>query len=140
MTQLPTKLAIIDAEVVAVNVQGLPNFFALHLRRADPEHLCCYAFDLLRHNSLDTRALPLLARSARLAKIIERSDTGCLFLSEAFADGERLLAVCEERGLEGIVSKRKDAGYRSGKCDWVKVKTRAWRVAIRWRGEMFNMR
>jgi bifunctional non-homologous end joining protein LigD len=138
LAQLSTKAVIIDAEVVAVTAQGLPNFFALHLRRARPEDVCVYALDLLRHNSLDLRPLPLLKRRARLAKIIERSDTGCLFLSEAFADGEKLLAVCEERGLEGIVSKRKDSPYRSGKCDWIKVKTRAWREANKDRGELFN--
>ena len=35
--------------------------------------------------------------------------------------------------IEGIVSKRKDAPYRSWKCDWIKVKTRAWREANRYR-------
>ena len=42
--------------------------------------------------------------------------------------------------MEGIASKRKDAPYRSGKCDWIKVKTRAWREANRYRAEMFNAR
>ena len=55
-------------------------------------------------------------------------------------DGERLLAECERLCLEGIVSKRMDAPYRSGKCDWVKVKTNAWREANKDRGEMFNQR
>jgi hypothetical protein len=55
-------------------------------------------------------------------------------------DPEMLLAECERLGLEGIVSKRKDAGYRSGRCDWIKVKTRAWREANRYRGELFNQR
>ena len=48
--------------------------------------------------------------------------------------------MCEERGIEGIASKRKDAPYRSGKCDWIKVKTRAWREVNKNRGEMFNQR
>jgi bifunctional non-homologous end joining protein LigD len=42
--------------------------------------------------------------------------------SEPFKNGEQLLAECRERGLEGIVSKRKHSPYKSGKCDWVKVK------------------
>jgi ATP-dependent DNA ligase len=38
--------------------------------------------------------------------------------------------VAEQRGLEGIVSKRRDAPYKSGECrDWRKVKTAAWREA-----------
>jgi hypothetical protein len=51
--------------------------------------------------------------------------------------GERLLAECEQRGLEGIVSKLKDQPYRSGKCDWVKVKMKAWREANKERGDLF---
>ena len=79
-------------------------------------------------------------RRARLAKLVERFDNGSLLLSETFSDGERLLAECEKRGIERIVSKRSDAPYRSGKCEWIKVKTRAWREANRYRDEMFNQR
>ena len=39
LAQLPTKIAIIDAELVAVTAQGLPNFSALHRRRAKPEDI-----------------------------------------------------------------------------------------------------
>ena len=140
LAHLPTRTAIIDAEVVAVTAQGLPDFAALLRRTAKPEDICCYCFGLLRHNSLDTRPLPLLARRARLAQLLERFDNGCLLLSETFSDAHKLLAECERLGIEGIVSKRKDAPYRSGKCDWVKVKTRAWREANRDRGELFNQR
>jgi bifunctional non-homologous end joining protein LigD len=49
-------------------------------------------------------------------------------LSEAFEDGLALLRAAEARGLEGVVSKRRDAVYRSGECrDWCKIKTAAWR-------------
>jgi bifunctional non-homologous end joining protein LigD len=59
-----------------------------------------------------------------------------LRLSDGFDDGVELLAAAERMGLEGVVSKRRDASYRSGpKCGWVKVKTQAWREANgeRWR-------
>jgi ATP-dependent DNA ligase len=47
--------------------------------------------------------------------------------------------VAEERGLEGIVSKRRDAPYRSGECrDWRKVKTLVWREANRERWRLFE--
>jgi ATP-dependent DNA ligase len=41
-------------------------------------------------------------------------------------------------GLEGIVSKKKDAPYRSGIGDWIKVKCATWREANRNRGDLFN--
>ena len=140
LARLPARRVIIDAEVVAVTARGLPNFFALHLRRAKPEDICCYAFDLLQHNKVDTRPLQLLTRRARLRQILERFDDTCIRFSEAFSDPEALLAACERHGLEGVVSKRKDAPYPSGKCDWIKVKTRAWREANKRRGELFNPR
>ena len=117
--------------------QTSPRFCA---GQRKPEDICCYCFDLLRHNSLDTRPLPLLARRTRLATVIERFSNDCLLLSEIFADAEKLLAECERLGIEGMVSKRKDAPYRSGKGDWVKVKTKAWREANKNRGDLFNQR
>ena len=134
------KSIIIDAEAVACNANGMPDFVALHGRGAKPDDICCWAFDVLRLNSLDTRPLPLIARRAKLEKILERFDNGFIRFSETFSDPERLLAECEKHGLEGIVSKRKDAQYRSGKCDWVKVKTRVWRNANKDLGELFNPR
>ena len=53
-------------------------------------------------------------------------------------DGLALLRVAEQRGLEVVVSKRRDAPYRSGECrDWRMVKTSAWREVIRERWRLF---
>jgi len=60
-------------------------------------------------------------------------------LSEPFEDGLALLWVAEQRGLEGVVSKRRDVPYRCGECgDWRKVKTIAWREANRERWRLFD--
>ena len=134
----PAKSAIIDAEVVASNAAGMPDFHALHGRRASPEHICCWAFDLLNLNGADLRQLPLIARRTELEKRLSRHTAGFIMYSQTFNDAEKLLAECEKRGIEGIVSKRKDAIYRSGKCDWIKVKTKVWREANKERGELFN--
>ena len=120
------------------NAHGLPDFSTLHHQSAKPEDVCCWGFDVLRHNSLDTRPWPLGARREKLRQILQRFGNGFVRFSEAFFDAEALLAECEKRGIEGIVSKRKDAPYRSGKCDWVKVKTKVWREANKDRGELFN--
>jgi len=58
---------------------------------------------------------------------------------ESFDDGQALLEVAERHRLEGVVSKRRDAPYRSGECrDWRKVKTQAWREANRERWRLFE--
>jgi ATP-dependent DNA ligase len=56
-----------------------------------------------------------------------------------FLDPNALLAECARRGLEGIVSKRKDAPYRSGtRSGWIKVKTPEWKEANRYRAKLFE--
>jgi len=92
------------------------------------------------HSMADLRPQPLLVkRQARLQTLLKRFGCPAVSLSEPFEDGLALLRVAEERGLEGIVSQRRDAPYRSGECrDWRKVKTVAWREANRERWRLFE--
>jgi bifunctional non-homologous end joining protein LigD len=61
--------------------------------------------------------------------------------SENFDDGLKLLAEADRLGLEDIVSKRRDAPYRSGKqCDLVKVKCATWRDVNKERWRLFERR
>ena len=79
-----------------------------------------------------------MKRPACLQGLLERSGCPAASLSEQFEDGLALLCVAEQRGLEGVVSKRRDAPSRSGECrDWRKVKTQAWRDAM---GAMASVR
>jgi bifunctional non-homologous end joining protein LigD len=83
-----------------------------------------YAFDLIELDGEDWRSRPLEDRKARLAKLL-RGDG--IYLSEHIAeDGAVVFEHACRMGLEGIVSKRRDLPYRSGrsKC-WIKVKNRA---------------
>jgi len=53
-------------------------------------------------------------------------------------DGASLLVAADRFGFEGVVSKRADAPYRSGRCrDWVKVKTDTWREQNKDRWRLF---
>ena len=68
----------------------------------------------------------------RLLRLVSRPEIPCLHLVQAFDDGRALLAEAEKHGLDGIVSKRRDAPYRSGASkEWLKIKTVAWRAANR---------
>ena len=70
--------------------------------------------------------MALEARQRRLRALVRRFDCPVLLHSEAFDDGQALLRVAEKHGLEGVVSKRRDAPYRSGACrGWRKVKAAA---------------
>ena len=97
------------------------------------------AFDLFALNGEDLRSEPLETRRRKLQDILQASGIGCSCFSEAFDDGPALLKACAGLGLEGIVSKRRDAPYRAGKRpEWVKVKTAAWREANQERWKLFQ--
>jgi bifunctional non-homologous end joining protein LigD len=137
--ELPAKVAVLDGEVVASDANGRPNFARLHVRWTRPSTIHLWAFDLLAFNGRDLRPQPLVKRQARLQALLERFGCPAISLSEPFEDGLALLRVAEERGLEGVVSKRRDAPYRSGECrDWRKVKTLARREANRERWRLFE--
>jgi bifunctional non-homologous end joining protein LigD len=85
------------------------------------------AFDLLHENSMDLRGRPLVERRARLEKLFpaKRATPGVLRLSEiARGDGQVLHARAIARGWEGVIAKRADSIYHSGKRtpDWRKIK------------------
>jgi bifunctional non-homologous end joining protein LigD len=136
LAALPCASVIIDAELVHAD-----GFEALHRRvqKRVEANLVLWAFDLMQLDGNNLRAVRLEDWKRRLGHLIERARIGCLHHSEAFADGERLLAECDNRGLEGVVAKHKGSIYRSGRStSWVKVKCPAWREANRNRGEPFG--
>ena len=81
----------------------------------------------------------MIERRRHLEQLLASSTVPCLHLVEAFDDSVKLLGAAKRHGLEGIVSKRRTAPYRSGECrDWRKVKTAAWREPNRERWRLFE--
>ena len=82
-----------------------------------------YAFDLIEHDGDDLRGLPLIERKRRLAKLIGRVKYAIRFVEHVTGDGPTVFEHVCRMGLEGIVSKRTDAPYRSGRSrTWLKSK------------------
>ena len=113
--------AIIDAEVVWLDSEGMAVFDALHSRLNDAKASAC-AFDLLTLNGEDFRRKPYVERKAALRKLLRRG-RGIQYVEYAEGHGDKMFAaVCDLR-LEGIVSKKLTAPYRSGPTrNWIKVK------------------
>jgi bifunctional non-homologous end joining protein LigD len=84
------------------------------------------AFDLLELNGNDLRLEPLDSRKSRLAKLLASPPDGICLNEHLDGDGAIIFKHACAMGLEGIVSKRRDFPYRSGrtKC-WIKVKNPA---------------
>lgn len=136
VAELPAKSFIIDAEIVANDAEGRPDFRALH--SGAKEGLSAWCFDLLALDGRDCTRDPLTARRKALKKLFKKPQPGLLY-SESFDDAEALLRQAVILGLEGIVSKRADQPYVSGtNRGWLKVKTHDWREANKERGEMFH--
>src|SRR5262245_1960297 len=112
--------AILDAEVVWLDSDGV-DFDALHSRVNDQNASAC-AFDLLMVNGDDLWRWPYVERKAALRKLL-RQGRGIQYVEHAEGHGDKLYAAACKLGLEGIVSKKLDAPYRSGRSKtWIKVK------------------
>jgi bifunctional non-homologous end joining protein LigD len=128
--------AIIDGEIVAIDDAGLPCFDELR-----KSHRSCsiifYAFDLIELNGKDVRDLPLRKRKALLKPILERGRNNRIrFTEHIVGEGLALFEQLEERQIEGMVAKKLDSKYESGRTrKWLKVKTSAGKEEIRKRIE-----
>ncbi len=122
--------AIIDGEIVALDENGAPDFTALQaaLSEQDTGDLIFYAFDLLFDDEADLRPRPLSDRKARLQSLLADHCPAARirFVEHLVTGGDAVLKSACRLALEGIVSKRLDAPYRSGRTNsWTKAKCRA---------------
>jgi bifunctional non-homologous end joining protein LigD len=124
LAALQVKSIVIDGEGVVCRSDGVSDFDML---RTDCRKAILYAFDLLELDGTDLRREPWETRRAKLASLLRNTREG-VRLSEHIdcTEGERVFHHACRMGLEGIVAKRSDRPYRSGRCaDWIKVKNQA---------------
>jgi bifunctional non-homologous end joining protein LigD len=122
LAQLRSRSCIIDGEAVACDENGISSFDLVRHHRAN-ERIFLYAFDLIELNGDDLRREPLEGRKATLEMMLAKAGPGIRFNEHMEGDGETVFRHVCKLGLEGIVSKRKDSPYRSGRSpDWVKMK------------------
>jgi bifunctional non-homologous end joining protein LigD len=120
--QLRARSFTLDGEAVVCGPDGIAIFDALH-RRGTVGEAMLYAFDLLELDGEDLRPLPLGDRKKRLAKLLGGRRLGIVLSDHTDEDGTTIFQQACKMGLEGIVSKRLSAPYRSGPSrDWLKVK------------------
>jgi bifunctional non-homologous end joining protein LigD len=74
-----------------------------------------YAFDLIELNGDDLRREPLEVRKATLASVVAKAAPGVRLNEHIEVDGPTVFVHVCKIGLEGIVSKRKDSRYTSGR-------------------------
>jgi bifunctional non-homologous end joining protein LigD len=139
---------LIDGEACALDHTGSPDFAALQAALSDGQtgDLIFFAFDLLFADGADLRDQPLEARKARLKALLEaapRTGKRLRYVEHFEIAGDAVLHSACRMSLEGIVSKRTDAPYRSDRSEtWLKSKCRAGHEVVigGWTGEAGELR
>ncbi|MBL8658723.1 MAG: DNA ligase D [Rhodospirillales bacterium] len=126
--RLGDRRLLLDGEIVVQDDDGVSSFAALQeaLARGRPQTLLFYAFDLLHLDGHDLQRIPLLRRKEALAAVLAALADGpapVLLSDHILGRGAAFAGEACRMGLEGIVSKRIDAPYRSGRTrTWLKSK------------------
>ena len=138
-----------DGEACALNAAGSPDFPALQAALSDgaTDALIYFVFDALFTGGEDLRPLPLSERKARLKALCDALPKGSAqrirYVDHFITAGQAVLDSACRMDLEGIISKRLDAAYRSGRSEsWTKAKCRAGHEVVigGWSGEGAQVR
>jgi len=127
---LPAKEAFLDGEVVALEENGVTNFQLLQnsLKENNTAILVYFVFDLLYLDGWDLTRCPLRDRKKILERILKpkrakKAPNSLRYSEHWISQGDELYQESCRKGLEGIISKKADQPYRSGRSrDWLKVK------------------
>lgn len=125
---------VLDGEIAAYDEEGRPSFQRLQqrinlqreadIRKADAEiPVYYYVFDVLYAGGYDLRGVPLSERKSLMRQIVLPSDR-VMLVDHFEEDGETAYEAVVETGLEGLIAKRRDGVYESGRRSrgWLKIK------------------
>lgn len=113
---------LLDGEGVICDENGLAIFDRLHSKQHD-ESVILYAFDMLEADDEDCRRQRLDERKSRLRKLLRKRSDGILYSDHMDRDGDLVFEHACRFGCEGIVAKRAESMYRSGRSkSWLKIK------------------
>jgi bifunctional non-homologous end joining protein LigD len=113
---------LIDGEGVVYDKDDTPSFALLHSREYDKE-VSLIAFDLLELEGAAVRRDPLLKRKSALERLLTKVKDGIEINAHLEGDGAAIFKQVCKLGHEGVVAKRKDLPYESGRSRrWLKIK------------------
>jgi bifunctional non-homologous end joining protein LigD len=124
---LETSAAVLDGEVVVQGADGITDFGALEadLGEGRDDRFVFFAFDLLYLDGFDLRRVPLLERKRVLKILMESAKPPIWYSEHTGGDAQALYRDACKRGIEGLVSKRADGIYQSGRTqNWTKATCR----------------
>jgi bifunctional non-homologous end joining protein LigD len=122
---LDIKSGWLDGEVVVMNAKGVPDFNALQnaIDKSQNEDIQYFVFDAPFLEGLDLRKVPLWSRRAALKKVFTEDKPRVHFSQDFELPPAQMLEAACKMGLEGVMAKRRDATYVSGRTEtWLKLK------------------
>lgn len=128
LAQLPMSSALLDGEIVAQEDSGISTFTALQtdLKSGRRDRLVYFMFDLLYCEGVNLAGVALKDRKAALEEILAAAPSALPLRYSAHmdeGDSRTIFAHACQMGLEGLISKRAEAPYRSGRSEsWIKSK------------------
>jgi bifunctional non-homologous end joining protein LigD len=139
---------LVDGEIAALDARGISNFGDLQsaLSEQKTAALVYFVFDLLFLTGHDLRGLPLTERKKLLEQLLNERlphASRIQYVEHYESSGKEMLEAACRMGLEGVISKRADAPYKSGRGhDWTKAKCRGGQEVVigGWRGDSSNLR
>jgi bifunctional non-homologous end joining protein LigD len=125
LSVLASDNAVLDMEAVVLDGHGKSSFQSLQNalgEGGDRKSIVGYVFDLLYLNGKDLTKLPLVDRKEKLEVLLGTSKT-LRYSGHVISQGEEMFAKACEAGLEGIISKKANAPYVTGRGkSWLKIK------------------
>lgn len=126
IARLPLASGWLDGEITVLK-DGLPSFSALQdaIDGQANKDIVYFLFDLMYLDGKDLRKVPLWARRVQLASLLEESGDLLRFSPDFEAPPAQVFEAAATLGLEGLMLKRRDAPYESGRTQsWLKAKAR----------------
>ncbi|MBX3526117.1 MAG: DNA ligase D [Rhodoblastus sp.] len=123
--RLKCRSALIDGEAIVMDKHGVSDFPGLvaALEEGRAADIVLMAFDLLALDGKDLRKRPLVERKTLLAKLLKSPAPNIRFAAHMEENGKQVFDHAVAAGGEGVIAKRRDAPYRSGRSDaWLKIK------------------
>lgn len=121
--RLRARTALLDGEVAMLQPDGRTSFQGLQGGGAGGGTLVYFVFDLLHLDGESFDGVPLEARKVRLRALLPGGTSALRYSDHVVGDGPRVYAEACRRGLEGIISKRRDQPVLAGRGrTWLKVK------------------
>ncbi|MGN6462819.1 MAG: DNA ligase D, partial [Pseudolabrys sp.] len=124
LAALPCRDAVLDGEIAVADAQGHTDFGALQdALSTGSGAMAYYLFDLLELDGRNLRDLPLRERKDKLGVLVGTGKGPLVYSDHIETDGDEMFARACALKLEGIIAKRADAPYRSGRTkSWLKIK------------------